>query len=67
MPSCQIVDKLQKEIIVVIVSELMDHFGGGLSGDRVIRESEAHFLSEKIWERISRSIAESVYETLEAR
>jgi hypothetical protein len=67
MPSCEIIGKLRKEIIVVIVSELIDHFGGGLSGDRVIRESEVYFLSQKIWERISRSIAESVCETLEAR
>jgi hypothetical protein len=67
MWSCQIIDKLQKEIILLINNELLDYFGGGLSGERVIRESEAYFLSHKIWERISKSIAESACETLEAR
>ena len=67
MLSRQIIDNVEKEIISIIANELMDHFGGGLSDERVIRESEAYFLSQKIWERISKSIAGLAGEILEAQ
>ena len=67
MSSCNILGKLENEIISIITNEVVDHFGGGLSGERMVRESEAYFLSQKIWGRISKSIAGSTCETLEVR
>jgi hypothetical protein len=46
-------DDIQKgAILSAIKAELLDHFGGGFSDERNIRESEATYVSRKIWVRI---------------
>ena|SRR6266404_8359279 len=46
-------DEIQKyAILSAIKAELLDHFGGGFSDERPIRDSEASLVSCKIWDRI---------------
>jgi len=49
----QMMDELRKAAIKsAIKAELLGHFGGGLSDERIIRDSEANFVASKIFERI---------------
>jgi hypothetical protein len=63
MISGAIINRLKKTIICLVADELMDHFGGGLSEERVIRESEAIFIATRIWEKLSKTIVEWSCET----
>ena len=33
--------KLEETVVSIIIDELKDHFGGGFSEERIIRETEA--------------------------
>ncbi len=52
-------DEFQKDAIKsAIKAELLGHFGGGLSDERVIRDSEANFVASRIWGRIIKVLEE---------
>jgi hypothetical protein len=54
---------IEKRIVNLIEGELRGHFSGGLSEERVIRDSEVHFIASQIWEKISGIILESICES----
>jgi hypothetical protein len=55
----QMIDEIRKSAITsAIKAELLGHFGGGLSDERVIRDSEANFVASRILERIIKVLEE---------
>jgi hypothetical protein len=53
-------DDVQKDAILsAIKAELLDHFGGGFSDERPIRDSEATLVSCKILENIIKVLGEN--------
>jgi hypothetical protein len=60
-------ETIKDTVISLIIGELKDHFGGGLSGERVIRDTEADAVARKIWEKINFVIAEEACEIPEYR
>jgi hypothetical protein len=53
---------IEKRVVPLIESELRGHFSGGLSEERVIRDSEVHLLTKQIWGKISGIILELICE-----
>jgi hypothetical protein len=41
-----------------IVKELKSHFGGGFSGERIIRDTEVEIVATTIWERLKKLLSE---------
>lgn len=46
--------------ICIIAEKLKDYFGGGFTGERVIRNSEAEMIATTIWEKLERLLAEDL-------
>jgi hypothetical protein len=62
----QLMDEIRKAAIKsAIKTELVEHFGGGLSDERAIRDSEADFVASRIVRRIIK-VLEETYETPES-
>jgi hypothetical protein len=62
----QLMDEISKAAIKSAVkTELLGHFGGGLSDERVIRDSEADFVASRIVKMIIK-VLEGTYETPES-